>query len=125
MPVDGVVTFGQGLLAEAIPEANDDFGDGAVRIYALSMEETEATAIITALVERPVDFAGEGPLRVARVTSWAFDGEEWRFTFLLTAAVLAEEFLAPCAEALNFVTGTWERYPDPALPAVGETACRL
>ncbi len=123
LPVEDVADFGISLRESALLEASDDFGDGALRIYALSVDGTAATAIITALVERPVNFAGEGPLRVVRVTSWTFDGDQWRFTFLLTAAVLAEEFLAPCPPALDYVIGTWERYPDPALPSVGESVC--
>lgn len=123
LPVEDVADFGISLRENALLEASDDFGDGALRIYALSVDETEATAIITALVERPANFAGEGPLRVVRVTSWTFAGDQWRFTFLLTASVLAEEFLAPCPPALDYVIGDWERYPDPAQPAVGEVVC--
>ena len=108
-----------------LPSASDEFGNGAPRVYALTVGEAETNAVITALVERPPDFAGSGPLRAVRVTSWSFDGDRWRLTFLLRASVLAEEFLVPCEGGVDYLGGVWERYPDRSEPDLSPDLCLL
>jgi hypothetical protein len=112
---------------EALPDDSDAFGDGTVRIHAIATDGMVAHSIVTALVQRPPDFAGEGPLRQVRVQRWTFDSERWRYTGALTANVLAEEFLVPCQEALNYLdaygAAAWERFPDPAAAGPGQELC--
>lgn len=102
--------------------ASDDFGDGRARVYALDLTPDKYHAIITALIDRPPDFGGSGP-RIAIGTSWTFQDGRWRLPSILNAYVLAEEFLIPCNEALDFLGGTWERYPDPSAAGPGPERC--
>lgn len=125
IPLDEDTTLLDEFWGQARPEFADQFGDGRPRVYALVLDDDEARAILTTLVERPADFAGEGPLRVVRVMSWSFDGERWRLTSLLIANVLAEEFLIPCQGALDYTSEAWERYPDPSAPRLDEELCPL
>ena len=105
------------------PAASDDFGDGKVRVYAIDLTPDKYHAIISALIERPPDFGGSGPLRIAIGTSWTFQNGRWRLPSILNAYVLAEEFLIPCNEALDFLGGTWERYPNPGATGPGQDRC--
>lgn len=123
-----VAELGQGIAElelESLAASSDEFGDGDVRVYVLALSGDEADSIVTTLIERPTNFGGEGPLRIVRVLSWEFDGAGWRWTSLLNAAVLAEEFLIPCEEALNYLSGEWERYPDPSLPPGDPADCPI
>lgn len=114
------------LWATVVPNAADGFGGASPRVFALTLSQgagEDSTTVLTSIIERPPDFAGEGPLRIVRVLHWSFDGERWRLTRLLVASVLAEEFLVPCSEALAYTSGSWERYPDADAPRVGDELC--
>ncbi len=95
-------------LATALAAESDEFGDGSVQVYALNVGQSFA-AIIMAIIERPADFDGEGPLRVAYGTDWTFEDGGWLVTSTLTAFVLAEDLLEPSAEGLDRYPD-WERY---------------
>lgn len=111
------------LLETEQPGASDDFGDGRVRVYALDLSPGKSHAIVTAMIARPPDFGEGGPIRVAIGTAWSFSDGRWRFTSMLQAYVSGEELLIPCQEALDFLGGAWERYPDPAASGPGPERC--
>ena len=97
------------LKDEGQPAATDSFGDGRPRIYAVGVASGRYATVITALIARPANFAGSGPLRVVQVVSWRFDSGHWQAVSLLSAFVLADEFLTPVAEIDKYVPG-WEKF---------------
>ena len=97
------------MLTTALPAESDDFGDGSVQVYALSIGEDAFNAIMTAIIERPADFTDEGPLRVSYLIDWTFVDGSWLAQSTLTAFVLGEEFLTPEGEGAIFYPN-WERY---------------
>jgi hypothetical protein len=111
--VTGLERFFEGALA---PES-DEFGDGAPQVYALNVGGRLVTplgagpydAIVTAIIERPEDFAGEGPLRVALNTAWTFEDGRWLLTGVMYAYVLGDELLRPAEEARQLFPN-WERF---------------
>jgi hypothetical protein len=108
-PASNTISQLEKLFATVQPSASDEFGDGAVRVYALNQEEEQQDAIIAAMIERPANFAGSGPLRVALATTWSFEEGRWMLTFILSAYVLAEDLLIP-SEAGRPYYPNWERY---------------
>ncbi len=98
-PVDDAFSAYDTMLATALLAESDDFGDGSVQVYALNVGDDAFDAIVTAIIERPADFGGEGPLRVSYGTGWAFEGGRWMVKSTLTAFVLGEELLQPEGEA--------------------------
>jgi hypothetical protein len=109
-----------------LPGNADAFGPGNVRVYALDLAGDQQYAIITAIIERPPIFGPGDPLRIANATLWHFAHRQWRLSWDVDAYVSAEDFLAPCPEALDFLGGAWERYPDPeARGGPGAQACTL
>jgi hypothetical protein len=108
-PASNTISQLEKLFTTVQPSASDQFGDGAVRVYALNQEEEQQDAIIAAMIERPANFAGSGPLRVALGTTWSFEEGRWMLTFILSAYVLAEDLLIP-SEAGRPYYPNWERY---------------
>lgn len=121
-PAEAMSWVGE-LVDTSLPGASDEFGYGEPGVYALS--PIQGDAIITALIERPPNFVEGGPLRVARVTHWSFDGTRWRLKNMLVAAVGAEDFLIPCPEGVSYLRGEWERFPDRTAPRLDQSLCRL
>ena len=111
VPVEGAFSQFDTMFSTALPGQSDEFGDGAVRVYALNVGDS-FNAIVTAIVERPADFGDGGPLRAAVGTSWQFQGEAWMVTSTLVAFVLAEELLEP-AGVVQPLYPDWERYQAP------------
>lgn len=111
VPVEGAFSEFDTMFFTTLPGETDEFGDGAVRVYALNVGDS-FNAIVTAIIERPSDFGGEGPLRVAVGTSWQFEGDGWMVDSTLTAFVLGEEFLVPGDED-SPPYPNWERYESP------------
>jgi len=109
-PADAAVTIFQRVFDEQLAGDSDDYGSGAARVYALNVEDGRYWAIIAALITRPSNFAGSGPLRIALATSWLFEDGQWRTDGLVSAYVLAEDFLNPNPEA-QF--DAWERFEPP------------
>lgn len=111
VPADSAATAFEHLFDEQLAGTSDEFGDGAAGVYALNVQTGDYKAAISALVARPADFAGDGPLRAALSTSWVFDDGEWRMEGpLIIAYVLAEDFLRPSPESGY---DAWERFaPD-------------
>lgn len=97
------------LFALVAPEASDEFGDGNPGVYAINASDDRYAALLTAMIERPAEFSGSGPLRVAIHTAWEHDGAEWRMTGMMNAYVLGEEFLRP-DEVVRSYYPQWERY---------------
>ena len=94
-PVSNTIPQLQEVFATVQPSASDQFGDGAVRVYALNQADDRQDAIIAAMIERPSNFAGSGALRVALGTSWSFEEGRWMLANILSAYVLAEDSLDP------------------------------
>lgn len=111
IPVENAFTDLDTMLTTALPAEGDDFGTGSVQVYALNVRDS-FNAIVTAIIERPADFGGEGPLRVSYGTTWSFEGDRWVVTMTLTAFVLGEELLDPSSEGGNLYPD-WERYESP------------
>ncbi len=112
IPVEDAFSEFDTMLATALPDDGDEYGDGAMQVYALNIGDAAFDAIVTAIIERPSDAGGEGPLRVAYGTNWVFEGERWVVTRTLTAFVLGEELLEP-AEVVQPLYPDWERYENP------------
>jgi hypothetical protein len=81
-PADSAVAAFQRLFDDQLRGEGGDYGSGAAHVYALNVRDGAYAAVITALVARPPDFAGEGPLRVALSTSWLFENRQWRWAGL-------------------------------------------
>ena len=113
VPVESALTQLARLWTQNTAPAADAYGTAAARVHAIgtsSSDEGERyTAIATAMIERPSNFAGAGPLRVAMLLVWAPEGNDFRFEFLLSAFVLAEDFLDPSSEGRGW-TPVWERF---------------
>jgi hypothetical protein len=108
VPADGAAAAFQSLFDAQLADASDEFGGGEAQVYALNVRDGAYKAAITALVTRPAEFAGEGPLRAALSTSWVREGDRWVMEGpLIIAYVLAEDFLRPTAESGY---EAWERY---------------
>ena len=108
VPADAAAAAFQALFDAELPAENDEFGNGAAQVYALNVREGAYKAVITALVARPPDFAGEGPLRAVLSTSWVREGDRWMMEGpLIIAYVLAEDFLEPTSESGY---DAWERF---------------
>ena len=108
-PVETAARLLRRLKEEGLPVAKDSFGEGRPRVYGLGIRAGRYATVLTALVARPANFAGSGPLRVVEVVSWRFDSGRWQATSLLSAWVLAEEFLTPVPEIDQYVPG-WEKF---------------
>lgn len=100
-------TFGESVL----PDAEDEYGSGEARVHAVGLRGDSYQTVITALIERPENFAGSGPLRVALVLPWHLDDDRWLAESLLMAYVLAEDFLEPTEEGREYVPG-WRRLEE-------------
>jgi len=112
VPVSVVTSQFETLFATVQPSASDQFGDGAVRVYALNQQDDRQDAIIAAMIERPPNYAGSGPLRIALGTRWSFEGGRWMLTGTLSAYILAEDLLIPTEEGRPYYPN-WERYRAP------------
>ncbi|GEM_PF-4540076 len=108
VPVEDALAQIERLWAESLPQERDQFGDGSPKVYALG----PSAVILTALIQRPQNFAGSGPLRVSLVTHWEQDGNSWRFVRLLVAFVLAEDFLVHLKEMLYKSFGAGRNFRD-------------
>jgi hypothetical protein len=111
---DAVATFAE-FFTGIRPDVEDDFGSGTPQVYALNIQDDPAgeqafDIIITAMIERPENFAGEGPLRVAVATSWGFVNGEWLVYRMLFAAVSSEDFLLPSEFVAEEIFPDWERF---------------
>jgi hypothetical protein len=109
VPAERVPAAFQRVYDGALADAQDEFAGGAPDVYAISDDGTEGAAAITALVERPSDFAGTGPLRVVLSTSWVREDDGWLMDLLISAYVLAEDFLQPSPEVSSYYRN-WERF---------------
>jgi hypothetical protein len=113
IPLDSALDLVQRLWAEALPAAGDAYGSGAPRVRTIGeaqfLDMPAAAAVMTALIERPANFAGAGPLRVVIVSHWRDHGGEWRLVGLTSAFVLAEAFLDP-APNIRQRFSSWEPF---------------
>jgi DNA-binding CsgD family transcriptional regulator len=89
------------------PALTDTFGDGALRVHAVAVSPGRTVAVVTGIAERPLVAGGPGPSRFALAVDFVHDGTSWTATRVLTAHVLAEDFLAPSDEGRTALGG-WE-----------------
>jgi hypothetical protein len=95
----------------AMAGERDEFTDGRPQVYAITASDQRYAALLTAMIERPSDFAGEGPLRVAIDTQWEFDNGRWVMIWMMNAYVLADEFLRP-DDVVRTYYPLWQRFPE-------------
>ena len=99
----------QQVVIGALPAASDEFGGGGTRVYATGVVDGAQATVVTALVNRPANFAGDGPLRVAEVISWKERGGQWTAVALLNASILPQDLLTPSADGRSLVQG-WQKF---------------
>ena len=109
LPVDEAVGIIDQLPLDVVDDASDRFGNSSLRVYAINDGEWKTT-VLTAIIERPPEFAGTGPLRVALAAEWIYQDDRWLLQRITTAWVLAEDFLEPSDEVKAAMFPDWERY---------------
>jgi len=113
VPVEKAIGLIESLLGSVLPDASDDFGDGALRVYALNVSNERFDAIVTAIVETPEDLPGQGPQRVVLGFSWAGAEGRWMTTGFVTAREDgAADLLTPSEQVRDIFYPYWERYED-------------
>lgn len=118
VPLQDAIALIERLFAQEATGASDPYGDALPQVYAIGggpmspppEGEQRYASVVTALIERPQDFAGEGPLRVVLVLNWAEENGGFSFVHVLSAFVFAEEFLEPAEAALGWMS-SWEHFP--------------
>ncbi len=122
VPAKEALDLIQRLITEAVPAASDQYGGAQAQVRALGVHPTWQikdgklatdwgvtgyVTVITALVQRPPDVLGTGPLRAALVQLWEQNGADFRLSSMISVFVLVEEVLdSPGPEGWL----SWERY---------------
>ena len=109
LPVDKAVAMIDQLPLDVVNDASDRFGNSSLRVYAINDGEWKTT-VLTAIIERPPEFAGTGPLRVALAAEWIYQDDRWLLERITTAWVLAEDFLEPSDEVRAAMFPDWEHF---------------
>lgn len=109
LPVDEAVGIIDQLPLDVVDDASDRFGNSSLRVYAINDGEWKTT-VLTAIIERPPEFAGTGPLRVALAAEWIYQDDRWLLERITTAWVLAEDFLEPSDEVRAAMFPDWEHF---------------
>jgi hypothetical protein len=108
---EALVTAIESYFASALPEENDEYGTGAVRLYAIGVtqwtdpERAYKAAILTAITGRREGGASKGA-RTVRAIFFQYVEGRWVIRGMERADVLAEELLSP--DTAPFAD--WERY---------------
>ena len=108
-PVERTEEFLRSFMAAVLPGEQDQYGTGEARVYATAAGEEPYKLVITAIIERPQGYGGDGPMRVSLVLPWQFEDGSWQAESILIAYVLGEEFLEPNPESSPLVPG-WEEF---------------
>lgn len=108
-PVERTEEFLRSFMDSVLPDEQDQYGTGEARVYATAAGEEPYKLVITAIIDRPEEFGGGGPIRVSLVLPWQFEDGRWQAESLLVAYVLGEEFLEPNPESSPIVPG-WEEF---------------
>lgn len=109
LPVDKAVAMIDQLPLDVVNDASDRFGNSSLRVYAINGGEWKTT-VLTAIIERPPEFAGTGPLRVALAAEWIYQDDRWLLERITTAWILAEDFLEPSDEVRAAMFPDWEPF---------------
>ena len=92
---------------------SDAFGDSSARLYALGANPQDGydaqLAVLTAMIPRPAAMEGTGPLRVAVVTHWRFEQDDWRLFEVMQSVPFTEELLEPTDNGRQYIND-WEQY---------------
>lgn len=116
VPVDAAMQLISDMWEEAVPGASDQYGRSEPRVYLIAVDLIDGVStlrgyltVITAIVERPADVTGSGPLRVALILSWGpRNGGEFGLGFIRKVFADAEphlEYVSAPGDRL-----IWRRY---------------
>jgi len=108
---ESMATAIEDYFASALPEESDDYGTGAVQLYAIgTTRSSEPSLTYRAAILTAITPVGEGaaskPVRTARGINFRYVDGRWVITGMLWADVLAEELLS--AETAPY--SDWTRY---------------
>jgi hypothetical protein len=111
LPLEEYLAIIETLIARSIPSEEDDYGTSAARVHAVGVvtgvqEAPAFGTVVTALIERPADYGGSGPLRAVIILHWDMEDGQWRHFGMLHAFVTGEDYLEAEGGWLN----PWERY---------------
>jgi hypothetical protein len=113
VPGDRVLNLIQSLWTTSLSEASDGFGDGKAHVYALGANPRDGydaeLAVITAIIKRPAGMEGTGPLRVAVVTHWRYEQDDWRMFEAMQSVEFTEDLLEPTENGRQYIND-WEQY---------------
>lgn len=102
------------LWDEAVVGASDKYGSSTPTVYAIGTNAgggafRSYTTVLTAMIQRPANLAGSGPLRIALVLTWAPQVDGFRLIFLVNAFVQGEEWLDRAPATMGRMP-VWERF---------------
>lgn len=112
VPVDWGLSMIEQLWQGAIVGGQDQYGPAAPQVYAIgttNLPGPTQASVLTALIERPTEMEGSGPLRAVLVLHWQQVNGDWEFVGLLNAFVLGEEFLQEDGTGRGWMS-TWQRF---------------
>jgi hypothetical protein len=113
VPGERVLALIDSMWTAAVTDGDDAYGGAQAEVYALGANPRlgyEAQlAVITALIARPAGMPGTGPLRVAIVTHWRFEEDDWRLFEVMQSVEATEDLLEPSIQGGAYIQ-SWERY---------------
>lgn len=110
-PAGWVLDLIERLSVQSVEGARDQYGGAGPVVYATGVANDPRglhAAVLTALIERPPEIKGTGPLRAVLVTYWNGAGDQWSLTGVLYAFVAGEDLLSE-QTAGSFFRG-WQRF---------------
>ncbi|MFN0096381.1 MAG: hypothetical protein ACKVVT_16595 [Dehalococcoidia bacterium] len=128
IPVESAANHFANVTASVLPDARDQFGEGTLRLFATG---ASGRTVVTGIRPCPANASCPGGNnRFVLVFHWRFIGARWVADSMLTAGVLAEDFLTPTQEGRNALGGQWLAYgnqPDlsPAIRGAIQAALRV
>ena len=114
VPVDTAMGMISRMWQEVVPNASDRYGPSAPSVYAIGTDADVSakrgyTTALTAMIQRPVNVPGSGPLRIALVLTWVPDVNGFQLILLVNAFVQAEEWLDRAPATMGRMP-VWERF---------------
>ena len=104
------------LWNEAVPGASDAYGPSPPVVYAIGTDADNSakrsyTTVLTAMIQRPHDIAGSGPLRISLIMTWVGQNQpdDFQLVFLVNAFVQGEEWLDRAPASIGRMP-VWERF---------------
>jgi hypothetical protein len=112
VPVDMAMEMISRLWREVAVGASDKYGPSNPTVYAIGADTASLgsyATVLTAMIQRPVNVAGSGPLRIALVLAWAGQVDGFRLSLLVNAFVQGEEWLDRAPVTIDRIP-VWERF---------------